>query len=244
MARSLPAPLWAVVGVVLGFVVGGVLPRQDLAERDAELARLQDDLVKARRQAARRSPLSVVGLDRAGAPSAASAPQRQADDQPGSQPPRDPAPSPPRDTGAGPQLDVVEVGGGGDPLAEFDLAVDAQRLRIDQSRAALVEQADLDDSQVEALDTAVAEMNDRLSEMGEELLDLVESSGEPDSRALLGVTHDVSGILYDAQVEVDEIIGQDAVETVDPQSREVWNYVDLESFRDTVEAAGGVRGGR
>ena len=68
MARSLPAPAWALAGIVLGFVVGGIGPRGELSALQDDVSRLQDELVKARRQAARRSPLSVIGLDRAGAP--------------------------------------------------------------------------------------------------------------------------------------------------------------------------------
>jgi len=124
-----------------------------------------------------------------------------------------------------------------DTLEQFDLAVDAQRLRIDQSRAALAEQADLDDAQLAALDVATAEMNDRLSALGDDLLTMMNSAGDPDSLELLGLTRDVSGILYDAQLNVDEIIGPDAVASVEPDSREVWNYIDMESFRGAVESA-------
>ncbi|MCK6502578.1 hypothetical protein L6R53_04150 [Myxococcota bacterium] len=242
MARSLPAPAWALAGVVLGFIAGGYAPNRALAEHEDEVARLQDELVKARRQASRRSPLSMVGLDRAGAPQADPPQAGEDPDAPG-EAPAGPAPGDEAgDSGAAPV--VAEGGPPRDPMAEFDLAVQAQRVRIEQSRAALIEQGELDDAQVAALDQAMAEMNDRLAELGPDLLRLVESGEEPDSRDLLGVTHDVTGILYEAQTELDQVIGDEALDQVDPQSREVWNYVDLDAFRDTVQAAGGVDGMR
>lgn len=242
MARSLPAPAWALAGVLLGFVAGGYAPNRELADHQEELARLQDELVKARRQGARRSPLSVMGLDRAGAPEAPSSPEAVDQGPDGTSSGPDDPPSPPQDTGAAaaPDPGVAPA----DPMAEFDLAVQAQRVRVEQSRAALIEQAELDETQVAALDQAMAEMNDRLAELGPDLLRLAESGEDPDSRELLGVTHEVTGVLYDAQTELDQVIGEDAVDEVDPQSREVWNYVDLDAFRDTVQAAGGVRGVR
>lgn len=219
---------------MLGFVLGGVGPRTELAALDGELSRLQDELVEARSRAARRSPLSVVGLDRMGAA------------RPDDEDPPPPAPAAPRDElREDADLDpvVVEDPAGGDApqdmAAEFDAAVQAQRVRLEQTRAALIEQADLGAPEVQALDQAMAEMNDRLGAMGEDLLDLALTGEEPDSREMLALTHEVSGILYDAQVELDEIIGPEAVEEVDPSAREVWNYVDLDTFRDTVEAAEG-----
>ena len=244
MARSLPAPAWALAGIVLGFVVGGIGPRGELSALQDDVSRLQDELVKARRQAARRSPLSVIGLDRAGAPDDGQPAPREETDAASSGLPDGPATGG-RDTATPPPLVVEgEPGATPDPMAEYELAVQAQRVRIEQSRAALIEQADLDEGQVADLDAAMGRMNDQLAAMGEDLLGLIESGTEPDSKELLGVTHDVTGILYEAQVEMDEIIGAEAVPEVDPQSREVWNYVDLESFRDTVQAAGGVTGVR
>jgi hypothetical protein len=242
MARSLPAPAWALAGVVLGFIAGGYAPNRAIATHEEELSRLQDELLKARRQAARRSPLSVMGLDRAGAPQSRPDPQEGEAPDPGEDPVTAQVAEAPSDSGGAPV--VAEPGAPRDPMAEFDLAVQAQRVRVEQSRAALIEQAELDDAQVAALDQAMAEMNDRLAELGPDLLRLAQSADEPDSRALLGVTHEVTGILYDAQTELDQVIGDQAIEEVDPQSREVWNYVDLDSFRDTVQAAGGVEGMR
>jgi len=242
VSRGLPAPLWALLGVVLGFVAGGVGPRRDLdQEREAREA-VQADLDRANRRAARSNPLSVVGLDRAGAP------RQQASAAPRS-PPTGPAPQDldeaparqpqaPSDTGAGGAQG--DTGAPADRGADFDMAVDAQRLRIDQSRAALIEQADLSDAQVTELDATMAEMNTRLGAMSADLVALALTADDPDSRELLGVTHDVTGVLYDAQVAMDDIIGPDAAGNVDPQAHQVWNYIDLEGFRGAVEASGGL----
>ncbi len=222
------------VGVVLGFVLGGIGPRRELARVEDEVSRLQDEVVKLENRQARRSPLSMMGLDRVGA-----------DDRPPPTPrPQPPAPAPaPDDDGEQRVVEVEEV----DPIvaeeprsrediaAEFDAAVAAQRLRMEQSRAALIEQADLDDAEIRDLDAAMGDMNARLGELGDQVLDIALSGQEPDSRDMLHLTHEVSGILYDAQVELDSIVGETA--DVDSSAREVWNHIDLDTFRDAVEAA-------
>lgn len=224
--------------MVLGFVLGGVGPRTQLTEQDDELSRLRDELVEARSRAARRSPLSVVGLDRMGASAPQSAPPATApgtassfDEDPSQVVVEEWEPSPD---------DVAPQGSPEDLIAEFDAAVEAQRIRREQTRAALVEQADLRQEEVEELDAVVDRMNDRLGELGTDLMDIALSGEEPDSTEMLALTHEVSGILYDAQVEVDAVVGEEVIDEVDPSAREVWNYVDLETFRDTVEAAGDV----
>lgn len=225
--------VWVLPGLVLGFVLGGVAPRMQLADQDAELARLQDELIKAQRRSDRRSPLSMMGLDRAMA-----APEPPAD--PGTEPLDDVPPDAPEgdavvidDVPAEP----VVAGPPPDPLQEFDVAVEAQAIRAAQSRQALIDQADLSAGEAADLDAVVTEMNERLAEVADQVVDLVEPGVEPDSRDMLRVTHEVSGILYDAQTAMDDVIGEEAVSEVDPSAREVWNHVDLESFRDAVERA-------
>ncbi|RME28763.1 MAG: hypothetical protein D6798_01645 [Deltaproteobacteria bacterium] len=222
------------VGVVVGFVLGGIGPRNELARVQDELSATRDELVEVQARLARRNPLEVLGLPD-GLSGGGDLPRPE-----GAAPPperRKPVPEPP------PTAPAVEDDPGGRPagpepgLAEFDAAVEAQRLRKEQSRAALIEQADLDDQEIAELDATIDAMNDRLGALGDELLDLALEGGDPDAPEMLHAVHEISGILYDAQVELDAIIGEDAVDGVDPEAREVWNHIDLESFRDAVEAA-------
>jgi hypothetical protein len=124
-----------------------------------------------------------------------------------------------------------------DARRSFDLAVDAQALRARQSRQALVEQAGLDADGQQALDDLVLNMNHRLADHADELVDLVLSEEEPTSSELLGVSHDVTGILYEAQTRLEELVGDDALGEVDPEASQVWNHLDLETLRPAMERA-------
>jgi len=123
-----------------------------------------------------------------------------------------------------------------DIAEEFDLAVDAQRLRAAQSRAALAEQADLSDADLDEFDNIVSDMNADLAEYGDVLMDIALSGEEPEAEEMLGLTHEVTGILYDTQTAVNDLVGTDGMEAADPSARQVWNHVDLEVFRDTVDS--------
>ena len=119
-----------------------------------------------------------------------------------------------------------------DVSQQFDLAVDAQNLRAAQSRQALAEQADLTDEDMAELDDIIASMNDDLAYYGEDLMDMALSQ-DPDPTDALGLTHDVTGVLYESQLALDDLVG-DA--DVDDEARMVWNHLDLEVFRDAVDA--------
>jgi multidrug efflux pump subunit AcrA (membrane-fusion protein) len=65
---------------------------------------------------------------------------------------------------------------------QLDLARSALELRRAQSRQALIESADPDERQLEAIDTAYAEMNATLEGLAAGLSDMVLSGEEPDRR--------------------------------------------------------------
>jgi len=224
------------VGVVLGFVLGGIGPRRELASTQAELSAARDQIVELQARQGRRSPLGMLGLGGGGGASPAESEE---------QAPAPPSTEVPTAEAAAPEPVVADVGERPPPpepqasrdLASFDAAVEAQRIRREQSRAALIEQADLDDQQIAELDAAIAEMNVRFGEMSEELLDLSTMYDDMGSSETLHAVHEVTGVLYDTQVELEAIVGEDQLDAVDPDAREIWNYIDLEAFRDTVEAA-------
>lgn len=122
------------------------------------------------------------------------------------------------------------------PLERFDMAVDAQRMRASQTREALREDAELDDAKMAAVDRAVARMNDRLAPYADELVQLTMAGERPRARDMLSLTRDVTGILSDAQAEMDHIVGDERMDRVDDSAAQIWNYVDLEKFRPAVEA--------
>ena len=231
---------WVLLGLVLGFLAGGVRPRAELAVQQDATDRLQDDLVKASLRAARcTTGTGLPGLSALlpglAAPAAAAKPLVDRDDGPVGEERREEGPTV---TVAGaddePPEDFDEGDGDGEDVA-LAAAVDAQRIRAEQSRAALADQADLSDDELAEVDSIVTEMNGRLGDYADELLSLAESEVPPSPRELLGLTHDVTGILVDAQEGLEETVGEDRMGDVDPEASAVWNYLDLGMFEDLMQ---------
>ncbi len=223
--------VFAAIGVVLGFVLGGIGPRVDLTVLQDKLTATEAELALAQQngRSGRRPSLPVPGMSEMFSPP---------DDD--FEEPEDVEAS--TEEGEAEVL-VVDTGmpeafaAGPEELAEeFDLAVDAQRLRAAQSRAALAEQADLSDADLDEFDNIVSDMNAELAEYGDVLMDIALSGEEPEAEEMLGLTHEVTGILYDTQTAVNDLVGTDGMEAADPSARQVWNHVDLEVFRDTVNS--------
>lgn len=241
-------PLTAVAsgaaGMVLGFMLGGVGPRAELVERANALAELERRLEDAHRTEGSgdgwRAP--VPGFDRI-----LRAPRHEPEGTP--LPPAEEARAP--EHGAGP--DGLEDLDGGvararwrerwrernpeDRLAAFQRAASLQQVRRVQSRAALVQQAGLSPEEIASFDEVLSEMNAELSGYGEELLLLAMGEEPPAARELLGITHDVTGVLHRAQSRVESLIGPERAVAVDRSALEIWNYVDLAQLEPAARAA-------
>jgi hypothetical protein len=123
---------------------------------------------------------------------------------------------------------------GNELLSNFDQLVTAQRVRSAAARAALINQAGLNNEQMAQLDGTVTRMNEKLDGYGEEVIDQAASEKPPTPGQALGLGHDVSGILFDGQKELDALVG-DKAKDVDPSALQIWNYVDVEQWRPYVE---------
>ena len=64
-------------------------------------------------------------------------------------------------------------------------------------------------------------------------VDMALQSEEVSSADMLSVSHDVTGVLHDGQVALDDLLGAPAAP--DDEARQIWNYIDLETFRPAVE---------
>lgn len=240
------SPLAAVaalaLGIVLGFVLGQIGPRAELAEREEEVADLERRLERAD-TGGWRSP--VPGFDRI-----LRAPEDESEarverplgvDPAGS----DPAPTTEVASADGPDGGVPRArwrerwrdDSPDDRLEGFQRAASIQQVRRMQSRAAILQQADLADEEIVELDDALSEMNDALQGHGEELLILAMGDEPPPARDLLGITHDVTGILHRAQVRVERVLGPERAAQVDPSALEIWNHVDLSRLEPAARAA-------
>lgn len=241
---GLAALVGAAIGLVAGFVIGGTGPRRELADAEREIDRLEEELKSG--GGGWRSP--VPGLDRI---------LRSPDDERGGSIEEDREPTPVADgDGSGEPVEAVDGLDGGVPRESwrdrwrsraretreerydaFTRAASVQRVRRIQSRAALVEQAELTDEEEARLDGVLGELNDSLAGYGEEILLLAARDEPPPPRDLLGITHDVTGILADAQRNLEELLGPERMGQTDPSALEIWNHVDLDRLEPAARAA-------
>jgi hypothetical protein len=242
---SLTGAAFGAAGVVLGFVLGGVGPRAELVERDEEVAELERRLEAADTHGWR-SP--VPGFDRIlraprereGRPLPAATDLERAEMPEG----------PPEPIVEAERVDGLDGGvprprwrerwrenTPDDRLSAFRRAASLQRVRRMQSRAALAQQGDLSDEEVAEVDAVFEEMNGQLAGHGEELLLLAMGDEPPQARDLLGITHDVTGILHRAQLRLEGILGPERATDVDPSALEIWNHVDLGQLEPAARAA-------
>jgi hypothetical protein len=231
------------IGVVIGFVLGGIGPRRELASSEQQVQRLARELEESGGEGgAWRSP--VPGLDRILRDPAA---EEEGVPLPAAEEGQEATPSE-----AGEIAEVAPgLDGGVEPLRvrerwdrdpeerfeAFQRAASIQRVRAVQSRAALVEQAGLDDAEQAQVDDALRELNEEIRGHGEALLYLALADQAPPARDLLGVTHDVTGILHRAQLRLEEIVGPERMTSVDPSALEIWNHVDLTALEPAARAA-------
>ena len=232
----------AAAGVVLGFVLGGFGPRRQLAEAEREVARLQAE--QQRGGGTWRSP--VPGLDRILTSPERDSTETGGDEKDEERPlaeadPTEDAPAVAADGG------VARRGwrerwrrGGREGAAErysaFERAASVQRVRRVQSRAALVQQGPLEGEEQVELDQLLGEMNDSLAEYGEEILMLASRDQPPQPRDLLGITHDVTGVLAQAQQRLESLLGPERAAAVEPTALEIWNHVDLDRLEPAARA--------
>lgn len=219
--------LFVLPGLVLGFLLGRIGPSMENQSLEEQLEQAEERAEKAeRKQRPRNLILPGMGEVLPGPGTQEQAPRSDAR---------------PEGDAEG-QAELTQDTGGGafegpppDMTEQFELAVEAQALRTAQSRAALIEQADLDEGQVAEIDQAMQRMNEELALLGEDLMAVAMSGEEPDPTEMLGLSHDVTGILYEAQLSMEDAVGLDTLQEVDPQASQVWNYIELEGFRDAVE---------
>ena len=242
MLSRLPLPVFAglALGVVLGYVLGGIGPRRELAAVTNEVRRLEMEMDRG--GTGWRSP--VPGLDRIlRTPGAPGGSERLGEPQPTGATDGEGEPAP-----GGLDGGVAREGwrdrwrSGSRRTREerydaFSNAAAVQRVRRIQSRAALMEQADLSEEEEVELDTLLGDLNDSLAGYGEEILSLAARDEPPPPRDLLGITHDVTGVLGDAQRRLEELLGPERRAAIDESALEIWNHVDLDRLEPAARSA-------
>ncbi len=194
MGRSF---LLATAAMVLGTLLGAFQPRGELLALRAELLEVQARTRDCQRGAAGaglreffRAPARVADSEEDAAEGAAPRGKDTAEAE---------APPTEAEEEEGGTNEPEAASEGPDEVAAMVAAMDA---RSAQARAALLEQADLDDEEIEAIDTAIDRMNARLKQQVDAFAQSVEAGGEPDRRELM----DFAAEALDAVIEADDAL--------------------------------------
>jgi len=209
--------LAAVIGVVAGFVLGGAGPRREAASLRQENETLGDELIASRKKSGRQGVqfLPIPRSDGTARPT--STPKAAATD-------------------GAPDASPTETNDFAPDIEKFRIAVDAQKIRIRQSRAVLDEKVKLDETDEKTLDALLVKMNEDLAKHSEKFAEAVFSGEEQAPMEMLAMTHDITGILLDVQTAYQDLIGPDYA-GLDENTASVWNFVDLAYFQNPFEQA-------
>jgi hypothetical protein len=188
--------LVAAFALVLGTLLGAFQPRGELIELRTRMLQLEQKTRDCQRGAAGAGLREFFRAPPARDPS-------------GGDPPPAGEAAAPKSTEAPvtPGADTGQPAASGTPPApsgdgEIGALVDAMDARAAQARAALLEQGDLDDETIAAVDDAIDRMNARLKQQVDAFAASVEAGGEPDRREMM----EFAAEALDAVIEADDVI--------------------------------------
>jgi hypothetical protein len=111
-----------------------------------------------------------------------------------------------------------------DVRRELDALVTAQDLRRTQARAALVEQADPTDDELETFDQTMEAMNDELMGLTEELVQQLESGEEITRHDMMTYAADLLDVMLEADENVAGVVGEGV--DIDDEAYDPFSYID------------------
>lgn len=120
---------------------------------------------------------------------------------------------------------------------EMDAARAALDMRSAQARAALFEDADLDDDQVDAFENAVADMNDELMSLADELVTTIERDGDLTRRDAMSFAADALDTMIVAEDRIVDTLDDDQLASAEDGSLDPFSYVDSDVI-DVLERLG------
>jgi hypothetical protein len=231
----------AAFGLLMGFVAGGVGPRRALSQAEAENSHLKDELVKANSKAGRREGFSGGLLGGIGGMFGEPAPDEAPGDPAAAGPPGSPAPGPGGPTtaevpGTPPEAAERDASPEAD-LAAFDQAAELQAVRAAQTRAAIIEQAELNPEEQERMDGIVSSLEERLAEHAEAVAVIIATGEEPSTAEALRLTHEISGALFEAQSGMEALLGPERLENLDEEAIPVWNMIEIDGMHAPLAQA-------
>lgn len=208
--------LLAVVAVVLGFVLGGLGPRAQLRTLEASI----EDLAAERcEQRVGRDLAAMFGAART------SGPPSQAPYVPPHA--RELTVEPREDTAAAEPAEVLPPE---DPAEAMEEELEAARTALDlrraQARAALMEDADPSDEQLDRIDDAVEQMNVELEDLAADIIDVVNSGEEPSRREMMVFAADALDVMITAEESIAGSLGDDQLGSVEDGSIDPFSYIE------------------
>lgn len=211
----------AAIALVVGLVLGGLLPRAEVRALEQEVASLEDRPCT--------SPgvgRDLAGLFRGQPPLVEELPPR-------------PEAEPSKEAQGGFH---VEVGGSGEPAdpglggdvpmspedREEALAAvqEAMELRRVQARAALIEDADPSDEQLASFDAAMATMNEELTGLAEGFVAQYQDGREPTRRDMMAFAADTLDVMITAEDQITSVLDADQLAAADPEAYDPFSHVD------------------
>jgi hypothetical protein len=210
--------LLACLMIVLGAIAAGVPLRR-------ELRSLQGQLEEARSKGRGTLGRDLATLMSRGEGGRAG-PERSAKASP-EEPPEagaEPPPSPP-------EVPAEESAPAPEPATrnrsdEIEAARTALELRRTQARAALVEDADPDDAQLQAFDAATTAMNQRLFALADELEAMLDAGDTPSRRDAMEFTADALDAMLAAEENMRGALDAEQIDTLDDAALDPFSYVD------------------
>ncbi|GEM_PF-1143392 len=109
---------------------------------------------------------------------------------------------------------------------ELELARTALELRRAQARAALLEDSDAEDEQMEQFDTAVDAMNGVLLDLTEEMTEMVEGGREPGRREAMEFAADALDALLSAEDNMRSAFRPDQLAEVEDSAIDPFSHID------------------
>lgn len=206
----------AIVALVIGFLFGGFISSDESAKLQARLSELEArDCSDAGLGNSLATALSGAALRQN-----ADGPRRSASEE---KPAEEEKSNDPKETGLSKKFEVAFGGDGEQP--DFDAVGDLMAIRSASSKAAMMEQTDASDEQLEDFEQAVDQMNDDLLNLVGEFSNQVES-GDLTRRDGMIFASDMLNIMLDAEDNIGGSFTQEQYDEADSEVFDPFAYLD------------------
>lgn len=211
----------AALALLLGVVLGGLGPREDLRAAEARITELEAKECE-RPVAEGFAALLAAGAASRGGPS-------------GDRPEDPPTPEAQREDGARPDAPPEEAPEADEPRSDvpvsgearsLDSARAAMEIRRTQARAAMIERADPDDAQLAEFDDALDDMNDELFGLADEVTARLAAGETPERRELMTFAAEALDIVLVADERVQASLSEEQLEALDDAAVDPLSYID------------------